>query len=108
MTTERTISVSGIVCAGAPVAACPRAREADAGLLADLPLDPLHDPLGLRSRPWMNSQRGLSGTLRRTSSTAKPITAPSTNDSRQPRFTGKIAVLSITTASSEPPMPPSQ
>ena len=36
------------------------------------------------------------------------MTAPSTNDSRQPMLTGKIAVFSITTASSEPPMPPSQ
>ena len=60
------------------------------------------------SRPWMKSQRGLSGTLRRTSSTPSPMIAPSTKESRQPRSVGKIAVLSITTESSEPPTPPSQ
>ena len=60
------------------------------------------------SRPWMNSQRGLSGTLRRTNSTARPMIAPSTNDSRQPRSRGKMLVFSITIASSVPPTPPSQ
>ena len=36
------------------------------------------------SRPWMKSQRGLSGTYRRTSSTPTPRMAPNPNASRQP------------------------
>jgi hypothetical protein len=53
----------------------------------------------------MNSQRGLSGTLRRTISTARPMIAPSTNDNRQPRSVGKMFVFSASTTSSAPPMP---
>ncbi len=60
------------------------------GGLADLlPRCPRRSFSASCSRPWMNSQRGLSGTLRRTNSTARPMIAPSTNDSRQPTFDGK-------------------
>ena len=41
------------------------------------------------SRPWMNSQRGLSGTLRRTSMIESASTAPSPKVTRQPMFAGK-------------------
>ncbi len=40
------------------------------------------------SRPWMNSQRGLSGTLRRTSMIESASTPPSANVTRQPMSFG--------------------
>ncbi len=42
------------------------------------------------SRPWMNIQRGDSGTLRRTSRMTRPSTAPSPKARRQPRSGGKM------------------
>ena len=41
------------------------------------------------SRPWMKSQRGLSGTLRRTSRIPTPSTAPIPKASRQPTSVGE-------------------
>ena len=40
-------------------------------------------------RPWVMSQRGLSGTERRTRSTASAIMAPRAKQSRQPRSAAK-------------------
>ena len=40
----------------------------------------------------MNSQRGLSGTFRRTSSTTRPSTTPSPKHTRQPQKTGRSLV----------------
>jgi hypothetical protein len=59
-----------------------------------------------RSRPWMNSQRGLSGTLRRTSSTTTPRTTPSPKHSRQPTLTDRSLVAG--TVSSAPAAAPAQ
>ncbi len=56
------------------------------------------------SRPWMNSQRGLSGTLRRTSSTPRASTAPSANAARQP-ISGSITVSSVSGMVSSAPTP---
>ena len=66
------------------------------------------DPLGLLVRPWMNSQRGLSGTWRRTSRIATPSTAPRMKASRHPRSGAKIDVSSRISAPSAPPAAPSQ
>ena len=60
------------------------------------------------SRPWMISQRGDSGTWRRTSRTARPSTTPRANDSRQPTLPGKIDSLSATIDSSAPSIAPNQ
>ncbi len=59
------------------------------------------------SRPWMNNQRGLSGTLRRTSITATPSTAPTTNATRHPMCVGKTADRKKM-AAAEPPAEPNQ
>jgi hypothetical protein len=56
----------------------------------------------------MNSQRGLSGTLRRTSRIARPNTTPSPKVSRQPTEAGKIFVFSAGMDSNAPPTAPSQ
>ena len=40
-------------------------------------------------RPWIISQRGLSGTQCRKNSTTNPSTAPMPNANRQPSHTGK-------------------
>src|SRR6185437_10516362 len=42
--------------------------------------------------PWMNSQRGLSGTLRRTRRTKIPKSAPMPNARRHPMSAGKFEV----------------
>ena len=109
VTTERTISGSGIVLRWRTVSSPPlgsgSSRPVDSRTCCSMSSTMRS---ASSSRPCTNSQRGLSGTLRLTSRTASPITAPSTKDSRQPRSAGKIAVFSISTASSEPPMPPSQ
>ncbi len=60
------------------------------------------------SWPWMNAQRGDSGTLRRTSRIVSPKIAPIPNARRQPSDAGKIAVLRKKTASSAPKAVPSQ
>ncbi len=60
------------------------------------------------SRPWMNSHRGLSGTLRRTIRTPSPSTAPSPKHSRQPTSTANRLVFRASTASSAPPAAPPQ
>ncbi len=39
--------------------------------------------------PWMNSQRGLSGTCRRTTKITSPSTTPKPKQSRQPNWTGR-------------------
>ena len=59
------------------------------------------------SRPWMKSQRGLSGTLRRTSMIDSASTAPSPNVMRQPMFAGKIE-LRKKIAAAEPAIEPTQ
>ena len=109
VTTERTISDSGIVLRWRTVSSSPlvsgRSRPVSSSTCRSIPATISSASF---SRPWMNSQRGLSGTFLRTNSTPNPMIAPSTKDSRQPRLTGKIAVFSITTASSDPPTPPSQ
>ena len=56
----------------------------------------------------MNSQRGLSGTLRRTKSTISPSTAPSPNATRQPMFLGRKFSFSSTMVSAAPAAAPSQ
>src|SRR5215831_13054709 len=50
--------------------------------------------------PWMNSQRGLSGTLRRTSRMTSPSTKPRPKQTRQPTLTGRSLVAG--TVSSAP------
>ncbi len=60
------------------------------------------------SRPWISSQRGLSGTCRRTSRITRARTAPSAKVRRQPTFAAKMSVSSATIDSSEPPTAPSQ
>ena len=55
------------------------------------------------SWPWMKSQRGLSGTLRRTKRTPSPRIAPSRNEIRQPTL-AESRVLSR--AGSRPPSRP--
>jgi hypothetical protein len=47
------------------------------------------------SRPWMNSQRGLSGTVRLTNSAPMPSTAPRANSSRQPTSAGRRCAFRI-------------
>jgi len=59
------------------------------------------------SRPWMNSQRGLSGTWRRTIRMPMPSTAPKPKAIRQPTSSGKVEVSS-TSAPSAPSALPSQ
>ena len=56
----------------------------------------------------MNSQRGLSGTCRRTSRIPTPSTAPITNATRQPTSGAKIDVLRRISEPSAPPAAPSQ
>ncbi len=60
------------------------------------------------SRPWMNSQRGLSGTLRRTSSTARPRSAPRPKATRQPMSFGSTLGFSSTMVRAAPAAAPSQ
>jgi hypothetical protein len=60
------------------------------------------------SLPCRNSQRGLSGTLRRTSRIAKPMTAARPKASRQPTLSENRASLSSTTGASEPRIVPIQ
>ena len=58
------------------------------------------------SRPWMKSQRGLSGTLRRTSMIASPSTAPTPKHSRQPTSTANDDRNTI--AAADPAIAPTQ
>jgi hypothetical protein len=58
------------------------------------------------SRPWMNSRRGLSGTLRRTIRIAKPSTNPNPKQTRQSSSGEKMC--SAATDSSAPAAAPSQ
>ena len=58
--------------------------------------------------PWMNIQRGLSGTLRRTSRIPTPSTAPRPNASRQPTSAAKMLSLRRTIESAAPAAVPSQ
>jgi hypothetical protein len=60
------------------------------------------------SRPWMNSQRGLSGTLRRTSRIARASTTPRAKHSRQPRSTARSFGLSSTSVAAAPAAVPTQ
>ncbi len=60
------------------------------------------------SRPWMNSQRGLSGTLRRTTMIVRPSTAPQPKASRQPRSFAKRSVFRNSSAATEPSAEPIQ
>ena len=60
------------------------------------------------SRPWRNSQRGLSGTWRRTSRMPRPRIAPVAKASRQPRSAWKIAVSSSSIAARPPIAAPTQ
>ena len=60
------------------------------------------------TRPWMNIQRGLSGTWRRTSRIPTPSTAPSPNASRQPTSAAKMLSLSRMIESAAPAAVPSQ
>ena len=60
------------------------------------------------SRPWMNSQRGLSGTLRRTSRIPTPRVAPMMKASRQPKSAANSAVSSRAMEARAPPAAPSQ
>ena len=59
------------------------------------------------SRPWMNSQRGLSGTLRRTIRMPTPRTAPIPKARRQPMLVAN-SELSSTSDAAEPAAEPSQ
>jgi hypothetical protein len=59
-------------------------------------------------RPWVNSQRGLSGTVRRTIRMSKPSTAPSPKASRQPSEAGIRSASSRTRLSAAPPAAPNQ
>src|SRR5512132_172734 len=58
--------------------------------------------------PWMNSQRGLWGTLRRTSRMPRPRTAPSPKVSRQPRLGANSCLSSSSSDRAAPNMVPSQ
>ena len=60
------------------------------------------------SRPWMNSQRGLSGTLRRTSRMPTARTAPRPKASRQPHAWSMTLGSSSGIVSSAPPAAPTQ
>ena len=60
------------------------------------------------SRPWMNSQRGLSGTWRRTKRMPTARMAPSPNASRQPIAGSMRAGSSSGIVSSAPPAAPTQ
>ena len=60
------------------------------------------------SRPWMNSQRGLSGRLRRTSRMPTARTAPSPKASRQPSAGFTMLGSSSGIVSSEPAAAPTQ
>jgi hypothetical protein len=60
------------------------------------------------SRPWMNSQRGLSGTWRRTSRMPRPSTAPIPKAIRQPTSGAKMSVSSSTSVPTAPNAAPSQ
>ena len=59
-------------------------------------------------RPWMNLQRGLSGTLRRTSRMPMPRTAPRPKAIRQPTLAANRSVSSSTSDRAAPNMVPSQ
>ena len=56
----------------------------------------------------MNSQRGLSGTLRRMKRIPRPSTAPNPNATRQPTSAAKIASFKNTSESRAPPAEPNQ
>ena len=56
----------------------------------------------------MVSQRGLSGTLRRTNMIARPMAAPSPKAKRQPRSIGKRLLSSTTKDRAAPAEAPSQ
>ena len=60
------------------------------------------------SLPWMNIQRGLSGTCRRTIRMPTPSTAPSPKASRQPTSASKMLSLSSTIDRAAPNAVPSQ
>ena len=60
------------------------------------------------SRPWMNSQRGLSGTLRRTIRMPTARIAPRPNASRQPHCWSITVGSSSGIVSSAPPAAPTQ
>src|SRR5215211_5512053 len=60
------------------------------------------------SRPCRNSQRGLSGTLRRTSRIAKPMTAARPKARRQPRSAANRLSSSSRSEASEPRIVPIQ
>ena len=60
------------------------------------------------SRPWMNSQRGLSGTWRRTTRIPTASTAPRPKASRQPQAGSTRSGSSSGMVSSEPPAAPTQ
>ncbi len=69
-------------------------------------------PVTIRSAsssfPWMNSQRGLSGTSLRISRMPMPRIAPSPNSSRHPMSSGSTSGLSSGMATSAPKTVPSQ
>ena len=56
----------------------------------------------------MNSQRGLSGTLRRTKSTPSPRIAPSRNEIRQPTLAESSVLSRSRIAAAEPAAAPTQ
>src|SRR5579875_745607 len=56
----------------------------------------------------MKSQRGLSGTLRRTTRTANPKMAPMPNEIRHPMPIGKMDVFKKSSAAAAPNADPSQ
>ena len=60
------------------------------------------------SRPWMNSQRGLSGTCRRTSKTARARMTPRAKPRRQPISFGSHAVFSRARDAADPAADPTQ
>ena len=60
------------------------------------------------SRPWMKSQRGLSGTLRRTSRMPTARIAPRPNARRQPQLWLMTVGSSSGMVSSAPPAAPTQ
>ena len=60
------------------------------------------------SRPWMKSQRGLSGTCRRTIRMPTARIAPSPKASRQPHFSSMMVGSSSGMVSSEPAVAPTQ